>query len=94
VFKRLFAALRTTLTGRYGTPLTPATSPAEPRRGEPRRVEESVVPKYSSPRGTDRSPSSERIAFHAYHRWLSRGKPIGTDWEDWFDAERDLQATA
>jgi hypothetical protein len=38
--------------------------------------------------------NSSRIAFHAYHRWVSRGKPTGTDCEDWFDAERDLQATA
>jgi hypothetical protein len=89
VFKRLFAVLRATLTGKYETPQTHAMSPAEPRR-----VEECVVPRYSSPRGSDRRPSRERIAVHAYHRWLSRGKPIGTDWEDWFEAERQLRWTA
>jgi Protein of unknown function (DUF2934) len=40
-----------------------------------------------------RSPSREQIAIDAYHRWLARGEPIGTDWEDWFEAERELAAT-
>jgi DUF2934 family protein len=43
--------------------------------------------------GLDRSPSREQIAIDAYHRWLARGEPIGTDWEDWFEAERELAAT-
>ena len=43
--------------------------------------------------GRDWSPSREQIAIDAYHRWLARGEPIGTDWEDWFEAERELAAT-
>jgi hypothetical protein len=43
--------------------------------------------------GEDRRPSREQVALDAYHRWLSRGKPVGTDWEDWFAAERQLVAT-
>jgi hypothetical protein len=89
VFQRLFAVLRATLTGKYETPQTPTVC-----SGEPRRVEEGVVPASSSLVGRDRSPSRERIAVHAYHRWLSRGKPTGTDWEDWFEAERQLHPTA
>jgi hypothetical protein len=89
VFKRLFASIHATLTGTGGAPPTPAS-----RRVEPRRAEKSVVTASSGPVGMDRSPSRERIAVHAYHRWLSRGKPIGTDWEDWFEAERQLRPAA
>jgi hypothetical protein len=89
VFQRIFAALRATLTGSHGTPQTPAMS-----RAEPGRVEESVLSASSSPTRADRSPSRERIAIHVYHRWLSRGKPIGTDREDWFEAERQFRPTS
>ena len=58
------------------------------------RVEDGGIPEYSRSVGGDRSPSRERIAIHAYHRWLTRGKPTGTDWEDWFEAERQLHQTA
>jgi hypothetical protein len=36
------------------------------------------------------SASHDEIAKAAYLRWLSRGKPDGTDLEDWSAAERDL----
>ncbi len=67
------------MTGRRETPPSPA---------EPGRVEEKVVPATSSQGGGDRSSSRERVAVHAYHRWISRGKPIGSDWDNWFEAER------
>jgi hypothetical protein len=89
VIKRLFDAIRATLTGRGGTPPTPATRPAGPRW-----VEDGGIQAYSGSVGGERSPSRERIAIHAYHRWLSRGKPTGTDWEDWLEAERQLRPTA
>jgi len=79
VLQRLFSTLRTALTGNR----KPQPSPAEPGR-----VEEKVVPAISSQDGRERSPSRERVAVHAYHRWISRGKPIGSDWDDWFEAER------
>ena len=70
------------------TPPTPASRPAESRRVEPRGV-----PAPPSPSGANRGPSREQIATDAYYRWLARGKPFGTDWEDWFEAERRLAAT-
>jgi hypothetical protein len=36
------------------------------------------------------SPSSEQIANAAYERWERRGRPHGSDREDWLAAERDL----
>jgi hypothetical protein len=89
VFKRLFAVIQTALTGKPERPQTPAAD-----RVEPMWVEEEGVPAYSGSVGGDRSPSRERIAIHAYHRWVTRGKPIGTDWEDWFEAERQLHPTS
>jgi hypothetical protein len=74
--------------GKGETPPRSATRQAEPRRVEPRGVSAT-----SRPSGRDRSPSREQIAIDAYHRWLARGEPIGTDWEDWFEAERELAAT-
>ena len=87
--KKQSASKRATPTGKCETPPTPAARPAEPRRIEP-----SGVPASSSPRGEDGSPSREQIAIRAYYHWLARGKPVGTDWEDWFEAERQLTATA
>jgi hypothetical protein len=76
-------------TGTGATPPTQAARPSQPKRVEPRGVPASV-----SPTGEDRSPSREQVAIRAYYRWLARGKPLGTDWEDWFEAERQLAATA
>ena len=64
------------------------------RRTEPKPVEAGGVPVSLRPRGEDRSPSAEQIAIHAYHLWLARGQPVGTDWDDWFEAERQLAASA
>jgi hypothetical protein len=83
------AAQASSPTAKGETPPTPAV-----RQAEPKRVEQRGVPTSFSPTGADWSPSQEQIAIHAYHRWLARGKPIGTDWEDWFEAERQLAATA
>ncbi|MGZ3471790.1 MAG: DUF2934 domain-containing protein [Isosphaeraceae bacterium] len=58
------------------------------------RVEERGVPASFSPRKEDRRPSSEQIAIHAYYLWLARGQPVGTDRDDWLEAERRLAASA
>jgi hypothetical protein len=34
--------------------------------------------------------SREDIALLAYHRWEERGRPDGSDMEDWLSAEREL----
>ena len=36
-------------------------------------------------------PTPEQIAVRAYENWEARGKPAGTDREDWFEADRQLQ---
>jgi hypothetical protein len=36
----------------------------------------------------------EQIAVRAYQLWEARGRPAGTDQEDWFEAERQLQGQA
>ena len=84
MLQRLFITLRTALTGNRKTQQRPA---------EPGRAEEKIVPATSSQDGRERSPSRERVAVHAYHRWMARGEPIGTDWKDWFEAERQLRPT-
>lgn len=87
MFQPLITALRATLTGK-GEPPTPAAHQAEPLR-----VEQAGVPATATS-GADRAPSRDQVALDAYHRWLARGKPVGTDREDWFDAERRLAASA
>ncbi|HEX9113911.1 MAG TPA: DUF2934 domain-containing protein [Nitrospirota bacterium] len=64
------------------------------RRTEPKPVEAAGVPASLGPREEDQRPSSETIALHAYNLWLGRGRPIGTDWDDWLEAERQLAASA
>ena len=76
-------------TGKSETPPAPA-----PRETELLRVEESGVPASFRPRREDRRPSAEQIAIHAYHLWQARGQPIGTDWDDWLEAERQLATSA
>ena len=71
-------------------------NPADPggRRTKPKPVEPGGVPASLSPKGEDRSPSAEQIALSAYYLWLGRGQPVGTAWDDWLEAERQLAATA
>jgi hypothetical protein len=64
------------------------------RSTKPKPVEAGGVPASLRPRGEGRRPSSEAIAFHAYYLWLARGQPVGTDWDDWLEAERQLAASA
>ena len=64
------------------------------RRTEPEPAEAAGVPVSLGPREEDRHPSSEAITLHAYYLWLGRGRPMGTDWDDWLEAERQLAASA
>jgi hypothetical protein len=34
----------------------------------------------------------EKIAMRAYEKWVKRGRPHGTDMQDWVDAENELRA--
>ena len=76
-------------TAKSETPLAPAA-----RETEPLSVETSGVPASFRLRREYQSPSSEQIAIRAYHLWLARGQSVGTDWDDWLEAERQLAASA
>ena len=41
--------------------------------------------------GAAPGPTHEQIAVRAYRTWEARGRPEGTDREDWFEAERSLR---
>ena len=32
----------------------------------------------------------EKIAMRAYEKWCKRGRPLGTDKQDWIEAESEL----
>jgi hypothetical protein len=34
----------------------------------------------------------DKIAMRAYERWVKRGRPHGTDVQDWLEAEAELKA--
>ena len=40
------------------------------------------------------TPSHDQIADRAYQRYLDRGGVEGSDWDDWFEAERDLKGNS
>ena len=68
--------------------------PPAARSTEPKPVEAGGVPASLGPKGEGQSPSPETISLHAYYLWLGRGRPIGTDWGDWLEAEQQLAASA
>ena len=61
---------------------------------KPKPVEAGGVPASLGPKGEGQSRSPETISLHAYYLWLGRGRPIGTDWDDWLEAEQQLAASA
>jgi hypothetical protein len=51
------------------------------------------VPSESRPASPAAAPMNEQdVANLAYQRWVARGCPMGDPAEDWFEAERELQA--
>jgi len=34
----------------------------------------------------------EKIAMRAYEKWCKRGRPMGTEHQDWYEAEAELRA--
>jgi hypothetical protein len=61
----------------------------------PGQIEVDVPAHGGSPRATtdelqDRIFTDAEIAPVAYELWMARGRPIGTDRDDWFEAERRL----
>ena len=72
-------------------------NPADPSGGEEYRAEagpggwRAGVPRPGG-RGRESLPRGDLAP--AYYLWLGRGRPIGTDWDDWLEAERQLAASA
>src|SRR5258708_36296622 len=44
------------------------------------------------PAHTTASLPYEKIAARAYEKWVKRGRPHGTDKQDWIEAEAELKA--
>lgn len=38
------------------------------------------------------APSTEQISKRAYEIWLSKGRPLGQDTQNWLEAEAELKA--
>ncbi|MGH7172023.1 MAG: DUF2934 domain-containing protein [Gemmataceae bacterium] len=36
--------------------------------------------------------SQEKIAMRAYEKWIKRGRPPGTEMQDWLEAEMELKS--
>ena len=50
-----------------------------------------ATPPTSQPAGQVKVPH-EKIAMRAYEKWVKRGRPHGSDVQDWVEAENELRA--
>jgi hypothetical protein len=57
----------------------------DPKKSSTRQPNDSTEPKASE------TINEHAIAALAYQLWQERGCPIGSDQEDWFQAEQELQ---
>ncbi len=73
---------------------SPMASPRAPGVVGPRDTGSPTPSVSRSGRGQSPTPSHDQIAVRAYEIWLGRGKPEGTDHEDWVEAERQLSQRA
>jgi hypothetical protein len=51
-----------------------------------------VTPPMTQPGTTPTKIPHEKIAMRAYEKWCQRGRPNGTDKQDWMEAEAELRA--
>src|SRR5262245_13383841 len=77
------------------TSSAPRAGPARPRasghaEGHPPAA--TTGPDSASRKEHEPAPSHEEIAARAYELWGGRGRTDGGDWQDWFEAERQLRA--
>ncbi len=54
-------------------------------------VEEAAIQEDSPDIATSNRPQESEIAEAAYYLWLKRGCPVGSDQDDWFEAEAALK---
>ncbi len=54
----------------------------------------STPAKTATPTPSTHMPSvpQDKIAMLAYQKWCKRGRPHGTNMQDWLDAEKELKA--
>jgi hypothetical protein len=50
-----------------------------------------VTPPVAPPVGTPAKIPHEKIAMRAYEKWCKRGRPHGSDLQDWMEAEAELR---
>lgn len=67
-------------------PLRPSGGPEAPN------ARDEVIPAVHGAEANGPLLDHEQVANRAYGLWEARGKPDGTDREDWFEAERRLRA--
>jgi hypothetical protein len=52
-----------------------------------------VTPPLTQPANTPQATlSPEKIAQRAYEKWIKRGRPQGTEMQDWLEAENELKS--
>jgi hypothetical protein len=51
-----------------------------------------VTPQTSPATGQPMKIPHEKIAMRAYEKWCKRGKPPGSDLQDWMEAEAELRS--
>jgi hypothetical protein len=56
------------------------------------RATSSTTPVSPQQHGTTMGIPREKIAMRAYEKWCKRGRPHGSDKQDWVDAENELKA--
>jgi hypothetical protein len=50
-----------------------------PPQAQPKRIQTDTIP-------------HEKIAMRAYEKWVKRGRPQGTEMQDWIEAENELRS--
>jgi hypothetical protein len=51
-----------------------------------------VMPPMAQPVNTPVKIPHEKIAMRAYEKWCKRGRPQGSDVQDWMEAEAELRS--
>ena len=51
-----------------------------------------VTPSTTSPGANATMVPTDKIAMRAYEKWCKRGRPPGSDKQDWYEAEAELRA--
>jgi hypothetical protein len=51
-----------------------------------------TTPQQSTPSGQSMPIPHEKIAMRAYEKWVKRGRPQGSDRQDWLEAEAELRS--